>query len=136
MKVIEGKITSPFGGRIDPMSGVYRIHQGVDIAAPIGTAIHSPCDGVVAATYSHPSGGITLILRSHCDEIRFGMCHLHEIVKEEGEEVQRGEIVALSGNSGRSTGPHLHFSVKTGGRWYAESYVGGSFVDGEPYLEL
>ncbi len=136
MKVIEGKITSPFGGRMHPVLGVYKIHQGVDIGAPIGTAVHSPCNGNVAALYNHPSGGITMILRSECGTLRFGMCHLSEGIKEVGQRVKRGEVVARSGNTGRTTGPHLHFSVKTGGKWHADSYIGGKYVDSEPYLEL
>ncbi|MFI3298303.1 MAG: M23 family metallopeptidase [Rikenellaceae bacterium] len=136
MKVIEGHITSPFGGRQDPINGNKTTHQGIDIAAPRGSSVRAAANGVVSSIYNHPTGGLTLILRSECGLIRFGMCHLDEVLLDEGCKVRKGEVVALSGNSGRSTGAHLHFSVKTGGRWSGEVYIGGKFVDGTKYLEL
>lgn len=135
-KVIEGTITSHFGVRYHPLDGVSSAHQGIDIAAKIGTPIYSPTDGVVAAVYTHLSGGLTLILRSECKKIRYGMCHLSEAKLQEGDSVKKGDLVALSGNSGRSTGPHLHYSVKLGGDWRGGQYIGGKFVDSEPYLKI
>ncbi len=135
-KVIEGVVTSRFGGRHHPLEGVFKVHQGIDVSAVVGTPIYSPTDGTVAAVFTHISGGLTLVLRSDCGLIRYGMCHLNTVPLEEGDEVRKGEIVAYSGNSGRSTGPHLHYSVKTGGKWYGEQYVGGSYVDSEKYLVI
>ncbi len=136
MKIIEGTITSHFGGRRDPIEGAYKVHQGIDIAAPIGTTIYSPTRGSVAAVYTNPQGGLTLILRSECGLIRYGMCHLSKVLVEEGDEIKAGDAVAKSGNSGRTTGPHLHYSVKCGGKWHAGQYIGGSFVDSEEYVEF
>lgn len=133
-KVIQGVVTSHFGGRVDPIGGVYRIHQGIDISAAVGTPIYSPTDGVVSAIYNHLQGGLTLILRSKCGVLRYGMCHLSDISLVQGDEVAKGDLVALSGNTGRSTGAHLHFSVKSAGKWYSEQYVGGKYIDSEPYL--
>lgn len=135
-RVIEGKISSPFGGRRDPIDGTFRVHQGVDISAPVGTAVYCPCDGVISSIYHHVAGGLTLVIRPQDDQIRFAMCHLDSVCGEVGDRVGRAAIVAYSGNSGRSTGAHLHFSVKTEGHWYAEQYVGGKFSDPSPYLEL
>ncbi len=136
MKVIEGKVTSKFGGRIDPIGGNYKVHQGIDISAPIGTPIYSPTTGTVASVLNHPAGGLTLILRSGCNTIRYGMCHLSCVIVGEGDEIVAGEAIAKSGNSGRSTGAHLHYSVKTGGKWHGQQYIGGNFVDSEPYLHF
>lgn len=133
-KVIQGVVTSHFGGRLDPIGGAYRVHQGIDISAIVGTSIYSPTEGVISAVYTHLQGGITLIVRSKCGTVRYGLCHLSDVVLEPGTEVAKGDLIALSGNTGRSTGAHLHFSVKTGGKWYAEQYVGGKYVDSEPYL--
>lgn len=136
MKVIEGKITSRFGGRIDPIEGGYTIHQGVDIAAPIGTSVFSPTDGVVVSIYNHRQGGLTMIIRPKGEEMRYGMCHLSKVLVEEGQTIWRGDEIALSGNSGRTTGAHLHYSVKDFGKWYADQYIGGHFVDSEKYIEI
>ncbi len=136
MKVITGKITSSFGGRNHPVEGIYKIHNGVDIAAPIGTEVYTPCSGVVVSVYSHPLGGLTLIIANSEKNMRYGMCHLDEVCVEQGQRIWAGDMVARSGNSGRSTGPHLHYSVKSGGRWLGEQYVGGKFVDSEPYIEF
>ncbi len=135
-RVIEGVVTSPFGGRRHPIEGIYKVHQGIDIAAPKGTAVYSPCVGVVSSIYRHKSGGLTMIIRSEDGLMRFGFCHLQSCALEVGSKVSVGELIARSGNSGRSTGPHLHFSVKSGGRWHGEQYIGGRYVDGEPYLEF
>ncbi len=135
-RVIEGRITSSFGGRRDPVNGAYRQHQGVDIAAVVGTAVYAPMGGVVSAVYGHPVGGVTVILRSGCGGYRFGMCHLDSVSVSVGDIVEAGGLVAYSGNSGRSTGPHLHFSVKEGGVWRGDSYVGGRYVDPVPFLDV
>ena len=135
-KVIEGQITSVFGPRRDPINHLVAIHQGIDLAAPVGTPIYSPTDGAVVAVYDHAAGGRTLILRSADGAVRYGFCHLQRIELLVGQPVRRGQLVARSGNTGRSTGPHLHFSVKTGGRWVDGVYQGGGYVDPTPYLDI
>lgn len=136
MKIIEGYITSPFGARRDPIEATVRFHQGVDIAAPVGTPIYSPTAGVVAAIYEHPTGGRTMILRSQCGKVRYGFCHLSSFEKKVGDRLNVGSMIARSGNSGRSTGAHLHYSVKCGGEWIDGQYVGGEWVDSAKYIEL
>ncbi len=136
MKIIEGRITSNFGTRVDPLSGKEKIHYGTDIAAPIGTPIYSPTDGVITEVFNHPTGGLTLIIRSECGRIRYGMCHLSATIVHPGDEVKQGEPIAKSGNSGRSTGAHLHYSVKTGGKWHGTQYIGGKFVDSAEFIKF
>lgn len=136
MKIIEGYITSPFGTRRDPILSTVRIHQGIDIAAPIGTPVYSPCEGSVAAIYNHPTGGLTMILRSACGRIRYGFCHLSATEKKVADKVNRATMIARSGNSGRSTGAHLHYSVKRDGEWLDNQYVGGQWVDSSKHIEI
>lgn len=135
-KVIEGHITSPFGRRFDPINRLEKIHQGVDISAPIGTPVFSPVKGRIMAVHNHTQGGLTAIVGSDCQGLRFGFCHLSSVELPVGADVERGQMVARSGNSGRSTGPHLHYSVKCGGVWQDDTYVGGQFVDGSKYLDI
>lgn len=135
-RVIEGAITSKFGLRRDPINNTATMHQGIDIAAPTGTPIYSPTAGSVRAIYSHPAGGLTMIVGSDCGRVRYGFCHLSSCELRQGERVSRGMLVARSGNSGRTTGAHLHYSVKRGGEWIEEKYEGGEFVDPSKYLEI
>ena len=138
MKVIEGKITSKFGSRIHPVTKAVTHHDGIDISAPVGTPVYAPIDGVVKAYYYHDTGGKTLIIGNDEANVRFGFAHLdgYGYNVSVGKQISKGQVIAYSGNSGRSTGPHLHFSAKTGGRWKGNEYVGGDFVDSANYLEI
>lgn len=79
MSVVSGRITSGFGVRVHPVTGVKgSFHNGVDIAAPIGTEVYAPCDGVIKEVYQHETGGLTLIVGND-DEVRIGFCHLSKV---------------------------------------------------------
>lgn len=136
MKIIEGHITSPFGWRKHPLTNMQTFHNGIDIAAPIGTEIVSPVEGIIKQTYTHSAGGLTLILSDKSGKKRFGFCHLSKIFFPSGTPVTRGSLLALSGNTGNTTGPHLHFTAKEGGQWHEEQYTGGQWVNPAKYLEL
>lgn len=136
MKILDGRITSPFGLRKHPITGIESGHNGIDIAAAIGTPVLSPCNGWVADTYTHKTGGKTIILHDKDNEMRFGFCHLNNFVAQVGEPVCKGDIIAHSGNTGLSTGPHLHFSAKDGGKWLGNEYIGGHFIDPTNYIEI
>ena len=133
MKVIEGRITSGFGDRVHPITGQKSFHNGIDIAAVVGTAIYSPIDGVVVDVYDREIGGKSLIIGDK-NTLRFGFAHLSKVIVKIGDQITKKQLIAKSGNTGISTGPHLHFTAKTGGRWVGSTYVGGQFVDSEPYL--
>jgi murein DD-endopeptidase MepM/ murein hydrolase activator NlpD len=109
-----GPIVSGFGMRRHPVLGVRHAHAGVDIVLPTGSAVYSTAAGVVksvqrSATYgnvievAHPASGYTTLY-----------AHLSRALVRAGQEVRRGEKIALSGNTGRSTGPHLHYEVREG----------------------
>ena len=133
---INGILSSPFGTRKDPLNpSTWRIHNGIDIAATVGTPIHSPINGEVVATYYHNKGGTTLIIKDLKGKIRLGFCHLQRHTVTPGMTIKKGDLIALSGNSGgATTGAHLHFSLKTGGTWSDGEYVGGKWADPTPYL--
>jgi murein DD-endopeptidase MepM/ murein hydrolase activator NlpD len=107
---LQGKQSSGFGWRNDPFSRVRSFHAGLDISTPTGTAVKASADGKVTATgYNAVYGNFVII--SHSEDYQTMYAHLHRILVKKGNYVNQGAIVALSGNSGRSTGPHLHFAV-------------------------
>ena len=117
-------ITSPFGLRIHPLTGVYTGHQGVDIGTPMNTNIIAAEEGVVSLAGPYGGYGICVdITHPDGNTTRYG--HLNEALVTQGQKVSKGEVIALSGNTGDSTGPHLHFEVREGGTTPVEplSYV-------------
>jgi murein DD-endopeptidase MepM/ murein hydrolase activator NlpD len=108
--VSTGYISSPFGERIDPFTGGDEFHEGIDFAAPMGTPIHAVAAGVV--TWAGPRGGYgNLVQIDHGDGYATRYGHSEKILVHVGETVQRGDVIALVGDTGRSTGPHVHFEV-------------------------
>lgn len=108
---VEGPITGSFGERIDPFNGEGAFHSGVDIAAPYGTPILAPADGVVE--FADTLGGYgrsILVDHGHGITTRYG--HLASFAVVAGQHVRRGDILGYVGLSGRSTGPHLHYEVR------------------------
>ncbi len=109
-----GWVSSKFGARTSPFSGKKSFHKGYDIANHVGTPIVAPADGVVTYAGSRGSMGIMVTLdHGHGMVTRYG--HLSKTLKKSGEQVKRGETIALMGNTGRSTGPHLHYEVHLNG---------------------
>lgn len=111
---VDGWITSDFGFRRSPYSGVYRMHYGLDIASPIGTIIRAPADGRVVLARFSPSYGRELII-DHGFGVNTLYGHASQLLVEEGEIVKRGDPIAAVGSSGASTGPHLHYEVHIDG---------------------
>ena len=110
-----GRITSPFGLRINPVTGKPEFHLGVDIANRWGTPVRTPADGrVVKAGYCGLMGRCVEIDHGNGIETYYG--HLSKILVHRGEKVKRGEIIGLMGSSGRSTGPHLHYAIRFRGK--------------------
>ena len=137
MRIITGTIMSRFGYRTHPVTGERKMHNGVDISAPIGTSVFSPVDGEVMEAYTcQYGGGLTLTVANENKEVRFSFAHLNSVALPIGAKVKKGQKVAESGNTGTSTGPHLHFGAKTNGKWVGKKYIGGFFVNPEPYLNF
>jgi murein DD-endopeptidase MepM/ murein hydrolase activator NlpD len=109
-----GWVTSDFGTRIDPYSAERKMHQGLDIATSVGQPVNSPSDGTVVFVGTEGGYGKVLVIdHGYGVKTRYG--HLSEILVHLGERVGRGDKVAAVGNTGRSTGPHLHYEVRVNG---------------------
>ncbi len=104
------KISSPFGNRVHPVTKEVKFHNGIDIVIPSGTEIFSPLDGVVTAVYSNTAGGNQLAIKH--TNYSTGYAHLTKSLVKIGDKVTKGQKIAISGNTGQSTGAHLHFVLK------------------------
>ncbi len=109
-----GVLTSSFGSREAPTAGASTNHQGTDWATPVGTAVVASCGGTVTrAGWASGYGYVVYIQHEGGRETRYA--HLSRVLVSVGQQVEQGERIALSGNTGRSTGPHLHFEIRING---------------------
>ncbi len=107
---VDGPVGSSFGFRYDPFDGRRALHTGLDFPAPVGTPVHAAAGGVVVAIEQHPEYG-TLLSLDHGNGLLTRYAHLSRVGVAPGDIVRRRQHVADVGNTGRSTGPHLHFEV-------------------------
>ncbi len=114
MPVDSKRVTSAFGYRTNPISGNYGFHTGIDLAIKSGSQVKSVFFGTVEETGEAEDWGKYVLIK-HSDGLETYYCHLSEIYAEEGAVIRRGEVIALSGSTGWSTGPHLHFEVRIDG---------------------
>jgi murein DD-endopeptidase MepM/ murein hydrolase activator NlpD len=112
---VRGPVNSDFGQRRSPWAPNSEFHSGIDIGAPIGTPVRAPAPGVVAFAGPHAEFGITLII-DHGNDTRSLYGHLSKITVAMDQQVRRGDTVALTGNTGRSSGPHLHYEIQVKGQ--------------------
>lgn len=105
------RITSPFGFREHPILGTRKRHTGVDIGVKSGTEVKSTASGVVVRAGEDSVSGRYLVI-DHGRGVTSAYCHNSELLVGRGDRVRRGQLVALSGNTGRSTGPHLHYQIE------------------------
>ncbi|MDH4479832.1 MAG: M23 family metallopeptidase [Rhodoferax sp.] len=101
---------SAFGWRIDPFTGLSAMHDGLDFPAVVGTPVYSAAGGVVVSQELHPQYG-NMVEVDHGDSLLTRYAHLSRSVVKKGDLIKRGQKIAEVGNTGRSTGPHLHFEV-------------------------
>ncbi len=111
---VQGWVTSEFGSRISPLSGAYKFHEGLDIAAPYGSPIYAPADGKISFAGSKGGYGNALIL-DHGYGVSTLYGHTSALYVKEGDKIKRGQLMAAVGSSGSSTGPHLHYEVHVDG---------------------
>lgn len=112
-----GRISSPFGPRTHPITGVVgKMHNGVDFAVPVGTSVHAASGGIVIMAEWYSGYGYTVIV-DHGGGLWTLYGHLREggFKVSKGDTVSKGDVIAESGNTGNSTGPHLHFEVRDNG---------------------
>lgn len=108
-------ISSLFGHRIDPIKGVLGDHQGLDFQNSIGTPIKSSGNGIVEKAGGDPQYGNEVII-NHGDGYKTRYAHANELLVKQGEYVSRSQLIAKVGQSGRATGPHLHYEILKNGR--------------------
>jgi len=105
------KITSLYGMRRDPFTRRLSFHGGVDIATPIGTNVMATADGeVIHAGWGEGYGVLVVLKHKYGYTSWYG--HLSRILVKKGDIIKQGQIIAISGNTGRTTGPHLHFEIR------------------------
>jgi murein DD-endopeptidase MepM/ murein hydrolase activator NlpD len=120
----QGRITSRYGYRISPFTGVRQMHPAIDIAAPVGTPVVSTGDGRVSFTgWRSDLGNTVMIDHGYGFETLYG--HVAKTAVSVGDRVKKGQVIAYVGSTGRSTGPHLHYEV----------HVRGSHVNPTLYLK-
>jgi murein DD-endopeptidase MepM/ murein hydrolase activator NlpD len=107
---VEGRVTSDFGWRLSPFEGKRHMHGGIDIAAEIGDIVSAPADGVVTFVGNFETLGQTVVI-SHGNGVMSRYGHLSKFMIRKGATVKRGQSIAQVGNTGRSTGPHLHYEI-------------------------
>ncbi|MGM0553583.1 MAG: peptidoglycan DD-metalloendopeptidase family protein [Pseudomonadota bacterium] len=110
------RISSSFNPRRrHPVTGRVAPHQGTDFAMSVGTPIQAPADGLVTRVENHPLAGRFIVIE-HGQGYSTRYLHLHRTLVQPGQAVERGQRIALSGNTGRSTGPHLHYEIHVNNR--------------------
>jgi murein DD-endopeptidase MepM/ murein hydrolase activator NlpD len=120
---VRGPLNSRFGQRPSPWTGELEFHRGLDISAARGTPVYAPATGTVH--YSGAGGEYgNIVILDHGHELRSLYGHLQETRVKPGERVERGQLIALTGNTGRTSGPHLHYEIQ----------VRGQAVDPRQYL--
>ena len=110
----ESVVTSEFGYRSDPFTGETRGHTGIDLAVPTGTPIRAALPGTVTVSQYNSSYGYYVII-DHGNGLSTLYGHNSRLLAQVGQTVEAGDIISLSGSTGRSTGPHLHFEVRVNG---------------------
>ena len=110
-------ITSPFGMRVHPISGVYKMHEGVDLSAPQGTPIYAARSGKVTTTSFQAGGAGYYVSINHGDGFSSVYMHMTHYIVKPGDYVNAGQVIGYVGSTGGSTGPHLHFGIAYNGSY-------------------
>lgn len=113
---VTGTVTSSFGTREDPVDGSESFHYGVDLGAEAGEKIRCAASGTAAEVGEHEAYG-NYILVCHNEQIYTFYAHCESVLPKAGEEIQAGQMIGTVGNTGKSTGPHLHFEIRDGDTW-------------------
>ncbi len=108
-------ITSPFGMRFHPIDKVWKLHNGIDLSAK-NEEVYAVLDGIVESTGYNSTSGNYIILK-HFAGLTVSYCHLSKSIRIKGDRVKAGDVVAVSGNTGKSTNFHLHFVVCKDGKY-------------------
>jgi murein DD-endopeptidase MepM/ murein hydrolase activator NlpD len=115
LKVPDGRVSSAFGWRQDPFTGISEFHRGIDVAQPYGQDVRAAAAGRIAFAGDQGAYGTTIVIE-HPGGRQTRYAHLSAAGVQPGDLVAAGQVIGQSGNSGRSTGPHLHFEVLEAGQ--------------------
>ncbi len=107
---VDGIFVSPFGPRIDPFTGAVRMHKGIDLACCAGTPIYAPADGRVVFAGWTRGWGLNIVIQ-HSERVSTRYAHCSAACTVVGQEVDRGDLIARVGSTGRSVAPHVHYEV-------------------------
>ncbi len=129
-------LTSGYGWRIDPIYRNRRMHPGVDYSVSLGTPVYSTGDGTVERVETRYSGYGKQIVVNHGFGFKTRYAHLNGFNVRKGQKVKRGELIGFSGNSGKSTGPHLHYEVYVNGKHVNPMYYMSKDFTAEEYEEI
>ena len=110
-------VTSAFGMRVHPISGVYKMHEGVDLSAPQGTPIYAAKSGKVTTTSYQAGGAGYYVSINHGDGFSSVYMHMTHFIVKPGDYVNAGQVIGYVGSTGGSTGPHLHFGIAYNGTY-------------------
>ena len=113
--IVKGWMSSPFGERVDPISGKKAWHEGMDFAGANGSDVVAVANGIVVFSGRRDGYGLMVEI-SHGENLRTRYGHHQELLVRAGQSVKRGDVIGLMGSSGRSTGPHVHFEVLKSGK--------------------
>ena len=130
------RISSGFGYRIHPIYKVAKLHTGLDFAADIGTEIYATGDGIVEKTESVYTGYGNSVVIQHGYGFQTRYAHMSKIIITQGQNVKRGQLIGLVGNTGSSTGPHLHYEVMRNGEKVDPAFYFYNDITPEQYEEV
>ncbi len=139
LKPVNSPVSSRFGHRFHPIYKRRLHHDGVDFSTPLGSKIHAPGNGVVRYTGYHGGYGKKVVI-DHGYGYKTVYAHLSKIMVRKGQRVVRGEVIALSGNTGISTGPHLHYEVHRNNRkvnpssYFFDDFTPENYLTAKPAL--
>jgi murein DD-endopeptidase MepM/ murein hydrolase activator NlpD len=117
--ILSGRVTDFFGKRVDPFVRRIRHHRGLDVAAPYGTSVYAPAAGTIElakTTFRRGRGYGRVVIIDHGHGLKTLYGHLSKVNVKPGQKIQRWEVVGLVGDTGRATGPHLHYEVWADGK--------------------
>ncbi len=112
---VRGAVNSEFGRRLSPWTGAPEFHSGIDISSERGTAVKAPAPGIVVFAGPQAEYG-NLVILDHGNDIKSLYGHLQKVQVIQGQRVERGQLIAVSGNTGKSSGPHLHYEILVKGQ--------------------
>ncbi len=130
------RLTSGFGYRIDPLYKTVKFHAGLDFTAPVGTPIYATADGVVRTAGNLGDGYGNHVIIHHGYSYRTLYGHMYRIKARVGQTVKRGEVIGYVGNTGKSTGPHLHYEVIKGNKHLDPIYFFYNDLTPEQYQQI